>query len=206
MMAPATCESKGSRTITDTYDYDAFGNEVHSTGTTPHNYLYRGEQWDPDLGLYYLRARYYNPTTGRFMSRDPEDGVSHIPASPHKYLYAGGDPINRIDPTGKDSAVEYAWLTTTRAIKTVEYSWSLVGGRPIPPNNQPLTWSPRQFGWKPQGCYVVEFFELAKYLTSAISGIDLDKEACITQGDPDANPFLLCIGNADKNVLARPLI
>lgn len=37
----------------DTYDYDAFGNKINVTGTTPNNYLYRGEQYDPDLGLYY---------------------------------------------------------------------------------------------------------------------------------------------------------
>ena len=42
------------------------------------NYLYRGEQYDSDLGLYYLRARYYNPQTGRFLSRDPEEGVQLI--------------------------------------------------------------------------------------------------------------------------------
>jgi len=51
-------------TITDTYNYDAFGNLITSTGSTPNNYLYRGEQWDSDLSLYYLRARYYNPMTG----------------------------------------------------------------------------------------------------------------------------------------------
>ena len=94
--------------VTDTYDYDAFGNKINSTGTTPNNYLYRGEQYDPDLGLYYLGARYYNPLTGRFMSRDPEDhklrGPDGTPIDPkelHKYLYASGDPINRIDPKGK---------------------------------------------------------------------------------------------------------
>ncbi len=48
-------------TITDTYDYDAFGNKINSTGSTPNNMLYRGEELDPDLGLYYLRARYMNP-------------------------------------------------------------------------------------------------------------------------------------------------
>ncbi len=48
--------------------------------TTPNNYLYRGEQYDTDLGLYYLRARYYNPTTGRFLSRDPQNGEIGIPA------------------------------------------------------------------------------------------------------------------------------
>jgi RHS repeat-associated protein len=96
--------------ITDTYDYDAFGNKINSTGTTPNNYLYRGEQYDSDLGLYYLRARYYNPLTGRFMSRDPDGGNLIDPISLHKYLYANGDPVNAQDPRGRGVAVESALL------------------------------------------------------------------------------------------------
>jgi RHS repeat-associated protein len=92
--------------VTDTYEYDAFGNKINSTGTTPNNYLYRGEQYDPDLGLYYLRARYMNPLTGRFMSRDPKDGKPIDPKTLHKYLYAGGDPINAFDPMGRESMLE----------------------------------------------------------------------------------------------------
>jgi len=88
-------------TVTDSYEYDAFGNSFTKTGSTPNNYLYRGEQYDSDLGLYYLRARYYNPQTGRFMSRDPEEGNVKDPATLHKYLYAGGDPVNAFDPTGR---------------------------------------------------------------------------------------------------------
>ena len=60
-----------------------------------------GEQYDQDLGLYYLRARYYNPATGRFLSRDPEDGNAKIPATLHKYLYVGGNPVNWVDPRGR---------------------------------------------------------------------------------------------------------
>ena len=63
-----------------------------------------GEQFDSDIGLYYLRARYYNPATDRFMSRDPEDGDEYSPASLHKYLYANGDPVNLADPTGRTAA------------------------------------------------------------------------------------------------------
>jgi len=87
-------------TVTDTYDYDAWGNTVNSTGSTSNVYLYRGEQYDADLGLYYLTARYLNPLTGRFLSRDPDSGRIAIPATLHKYLYAGGDPVNRWDPSG----------------------------------------------------------------------------------------------------------
>ena len=68
--------------------------------------FYRGEQYDSDLALYYLRARYYNPATGRFMSRDPEEGKASKPASLHKYLYAGGDPVNMTDPRGRESMLE----------------------------------------------------------------------------------------------------
>ncbi len=67
--------------VTDTYAYDAFGNLIAQTGTTPNAYLYRGERFDTDLGLYYLRARWYNPATGRFMTRDPYEGSIYDPAS-----------------------------------------------------------------------------------------------------------------------------
>jgi len=95
--------------VTDTYEYDAYGNEITSTGTTPNNYLYRGEQWDSDLNLYYMRARYYNPQTGRFMSRDPYNGKFRIPTTLHKYLYAAGDPVTFVDPNGREE-IEYSVL------------------------------------------------------------------------------------------------
>jgi len=101
--------------VTDEYLYDAFGNSFTKTGTTPNNYLYRGEQYDSDLGLYYLRARYYNPNTGRFMSRDLEDGKAKDPASLHKYLYADGDPVNMSDPRGREAMIESLFTRTVVA-------------------------------------------------------------------------------------------
>jgi len=97
-------------TVTDTYDYDAWGNQVNTSGSTPNVYLYRGEQYDPDLGLYYLRARYFDPVTGRFLTRDPERGRIVTPEGLHKYLYAWADPVNRVDPLGRKAASEYTML------------------------------------------------------------------------------------------------
>jgi RHS repeat-associated protein len=100
--------------VTDEYEYDAYGNSFTKQGTTPNVYLYRGEQFDPDLGLYYLRARYYNPSTGRFLSRDPLDGQAADPRTLHKYLYAGGDPVDVLDPMGRENLVERAWTTVVQ--------------------------------------------------------------------------------------------
>ena len=91
----------------DTYDYDAYGNLVASTGSTANSYLYTGQQWDSDLGRYYLRARYYDAGRGRFATLDPADGSLANPISLNKYLYGNADPVTFIDPTGNMSAVGY---------------------------------------------------------------------------------------------------
>ncbi len=88
--------------VTDSYDYDAFGNLINSTGTTPNNYLFAGEQYDPALGVYYNRARYLNMNTGRFWAMDTENGDDQAPLSLHKYLYAGANPVDHRDRSGND--------------------------------------------------------------------------------------------------------
>ncbi|MBI3661726.1 MAG: RHS repeat-associated core domain-containing protein [Acidobacteria bacterium] len=93
-------------TITDTYDYDAFGNLISKTGTTPNNYLYAGEQFDPDLNLYYNRARYLDVRSGRFWSMDTFEGDPHSPLSLHKYLYVHADPVGLLDPTGETPLID----------------------------------------------------------------------------------------------------
>jgi RHS repeat-associated protein len=52
-------------------------------------------------------ARYYNPSTGRFSSRDPLNGKTAFPSSLHKYNYASENPVNRVDPRGRDSFIDF---------------------------------------------------------------------------------------------------
>jgi RHS repeat-associated protein len=105
-----------SGVATDTYNYTAYGKmlaQLYVTtqtsqgpqGTpTVNNYLFAGEQWDPDLKLYYNRARYLNVDSGRFTSRDTFEGGAGDIANLHRYLYVGADPQNGVDPTGNDLA------------------------------------------------------------------------------------------------------
>ena len=90
--------------VTDTYDYDAFGNLIHSSTTlstpTLNNYLFAGEQFDSDIGLYYNRARYLNVSTGRFWTMDSVDGDDESPLSLHRYLYVSAEPVDDKDPSG----------------------------------------------------------------------------------------------------------
>jgi RHS repeat-associated protein/uncharacterized repeat protein (TIGR01451 family) len=88
--------------VTDTYNYDAFGNLLSQTGATPNNYLFAGQQFDPVLGVYYNRARYYDQRQGRFWTMDTYEGNPQSPNSLHKYLFTGSDPVNHADPSGND--------------------------------------------------------------------------------------------------------
>jgi RHS repeat-associated protein len=89
-----------SGAITDKIDYDAFGSEVSRTGTTNVEHLYRSEAFDPNLGFYYLRARWLDPRAGRFSQMDSWRGNLSSPITLNKYLYADADPTNGFDPTG----------------------------------------------------------------------------------------------------------
>jgi RHS repeat-associated protein len=120
-----------------TYDYDAFGNLIHSTGTTPNNYLFAGEQFDPDLNLYYNRARYLNVTTGRFWTMDTEEGNDEEPLSLHKYLYTNANPVDGIDPTGNDDIAElsagFSVSATLDSTPTLNATRVILSALPIPP-------------------------------------------------------------------------
>ncbi len=88
------------------YAYDAYGNNLNfNPADALTTLLYSGEQFDQQLQMQYLRARYYDASTGRFNRVDPFFGNLNDPQSLHKYLYTHGDPISGIDPTGLSGLV-----------------------------------------------------------------------------------------------------
>lgn len=78
-----------------------------SQGTTPNAYRYTGQQSDADSGLLYLRARYYEPSTGRFISQDLYKGDHKDPATLNLYVYCKNNPIKSVDPSGLKDYVFY---------------------------------------------------------------------------------------------------
>jgi RHS repeat-associated protein len=121
--------------VTDTYDYDAFGNLINSTGSTPNNYLFAGEQYDPALSLYYNRARYLNTTTGRFWSMDLFEGHTNDPATLHKYLYVQGNPVNKIDHCGYCVPSNSGWGDIVQRDVFRQYSAYTGGWASFPPGS-----------------------------------------------------------------------
>jgi RHS repeat-associated protein/uncharacterized repeat protein (TIGR01451 family) len=118
----------GNGAVTDTYTYDAFGILTSSTSTTPNNYLFNGQQYDHDLGLYFKRARYYSQDRGRFMTMDPVAGRLDEPMTLHRYMFGHADPVNQIDPCGTTALIDYG---NTLVIATAVAAGSTVVGNAI---------------------------------------------------------------------------
>ena len=89
-----------SGNVTKTYEYDSFGNEVKPEKKDENPYRYCGEYYDKETEEVYLRARYYEPGVGRFITRDTYTGESDEPLSLHLYTYCENDGVNMVDPSG----------------------------------------------------------------------------------------------------------
>ncbi|GJM26014.1 MAG: hypothetical protein DHS20C16_24290 [Phycisphaerae bacterium] len=119
---------------TDHYTYDAFGNDLKTDGPTNNAYRYTGEQFDAEVGQYYLRARYYDQGMGRFSSRDSFGGIISDPISMHRYAYCAASPVNKIDPSGLCSAAafgSYAHVVISELYESEHLGNNYIIDRPI---------------------------------------------------------------------------
>ena len=121
--------------VTRRYDYDAYGAEKAPAPADANPFRYCGEYYDAESGQIYLRARYYAPGVGRFLTEDPAR------AGLNWYVYCGNNPVMFVDPSGLDSWVFYDGDSFSEQAKTeaerlkVQYDtevhlidiWSLTG-------------------------------------------------------------------------------
>src|SRR3990170_5353633 len=102
--------------VVNTYSYDAYGNLTDWNDVVPHPCRYVGAYgvMDEGNGLLYMRARYYDPEVGRFISKDPIGFAGGV----NLYNYVDGNPVNFIDPYGEIAIVDDAVLIGVLGLTT----------------------------------------------------------------------------------------
>ncbi|MFY9909065.1 MAG: RHS repeat-associated core domain-containing protein [Candidatus Sulfotelmatobacter sp.] len=95
-LGSVTSLSNSTGTLANTYAYDSLGNLTASTGTARNYFQYVGREFDPETGLYFNRARYFDPSAGRFLSQDP----IRFGGGANFYAYTRNNPLILKDPWG----------------------------------------------------------------------------------------------------------
>ncbi|MBU2707956.1 hypothetical protein KCM76_18315, partial [Zooshikella marina] len=90
--------------------YDAWGHHRLQEGDSWNRFGFTGHEEDPETGLVYAKARFYDPDVGRFLSMDAWEGDLTLAPSLHKYLYAYGNPLVWVDPFGHQSQRAHRWV------------------------------------------------------------------------------------------------
>ena len=118
--------TNASGAVVATYTYDAFGNAT-TTGNISNPFQFAGQYIDSETSYYYMRARYYDPTSGQFISRDPLSASTWEP-----YVYTNDSPLNGVDPSGllKGQARQrFACLTCAQMLQEISGWASFMKGK-----------------------------------------------------------------------------
>ncbi|KPK90727.1 MAG: hypothetical protein AMJ94_08615 [Deltaproteobacteria bacterium SM23_61] len=83
--------------VVQSYAYDSFGKIINQAGSFGNTFTYTAREYDEETALYYYRARYYDPRTGKFLTKDP---IGFAGGDVNVYRYVTNNPVNRIDPLG----------------------------------------------------------------------------------------------------------
>ncbi len=95
-----TSLSNGAGALANTYTFDSFGQVTAHTGTLVNPFQYTGREFDPETGIEYYRERYFDPSSGRFLSEDP----LRFKTATNFYPYAANNPLRFNDPMGLSAA------------------------------------------------------------------------------------------------------
>src|SRR5258708_31740631 len=93
-LGSVTSLSNSAGAVAETYTYDSYGKPTASTGTLVNPFQYTGREFDSEAGIYYYRARYFDPGPGRFLSEDR----LRFQQGPNFYRYAQNNSLRWVDP------------------------------------------------------------------------------------------------------------
>ena len=131
------------------YEYYPYGELVWETGPIANPYRYKAREWDAEAELYFMRARYYDPHLGRFISEDPIG----LAGGMNTQAFVGGDPVNRGDPSGLD--------------------WVCVGWAPFGPNQIQIC---NQWAWTLPASYATHGREWRPWSRDCWSSFDCERD------------------------------
>ena len=146
--------------------YDAYGNIKGTNTSTETPFGYSSEYTDSESGLQYLRARYYDPSTGRFTQEDSVEDPNNFG---NLYLYCGGDPINFVDPSGY-------W----RKVAKTKYKWKAEKGDTLSGLAKKLTgnannWTKIGYKKDPKKLQIGEVVNVSKMINEKSTAISMSK-------------------------------
>ncbi|MGI6161076.1 MAG: RHS repeat-associated core domain-containing protein [Christensenellales bacterium] len=117
-------------TLVKGYSYDEFG-ELEQSGASDflNEVTFTGSVTDKSTGLQYMNARYYQPSTGRFISQDAYSGNPYDPWTQHLYAYTGNNPVNYIDPTGHSMESLEKEIAHLKVLWNISIGWCFSYGK-----------------------------------------------------------------------------
>ncbi|MCL6457003.1 MAG: hypothetical protein K6T85_03265, partial [Gorillibacterium sp.] len=119
----------GAGNLVNSYSYDIWGNPLTTNEQVEQPFRYSGEFWDSSTGLQYLRARWYDPSIGRFINEDAYEGDTKNPLSQNLYTYVKNNPLRYLDPTGhieeeiKNAPIMPASYSLPRYTPKIRFTW-----------------------------------------------------------------------------------
>src|SRR5580658_9536361 len=170
-----TSLSNSAGALSNTYTYDSFGNRIASTGTLTNPFQFTARDFDSETGIYYYRARYYDQSTGRFISEDPirfRGGINF-------YRYVQNNPVLRSDPSGMCPTSNRCTCTGSGGSPVAFvciYSCNCGGESQPDPAFFPMYALRRDCGWREKKCpMVVEGYANPRMYGSLVESIKVDK-------------------------------
>ncbi|MGB2662725.1 MAG: RHS repeat-associated core domain-containing protein [Candidatus Acidiferrum sp.] len=113
-----TSLSNTAGALAQSYTFDTFGNQTASSGSLTNSFRYAGREFDTETSLYFMRARYFDPSTGRFLSEDPIG----FAGGNDFYPYVLNRPTNFVDPSGLDGHTwgPITWYTNQQGMSPTQ--------------------------------------------------------------------------------------